>query len=952
MSFHHQQKLPYLHIDRQQGLPSGQVHNLDISSDGNVWLATPAGLSHYDGVRINTYTQKNGLGTHGLRTVYTYGNDELFIGTDAGLDKKLSENQFAPIISPADWQHGFIECVLKNPDDSFYLGTAKGLFHHMPNENAKPGFTNLVMDGFIKQLIPTKNNELWVSGKPFGLCKFSNLLQLDEALFTLKLKDEIEVITLDSSDQESLLIGGSFGVIKITPDGTEQSDLISAIPNSKVDSICSYADELWIGTNNGLYIINALGQKGFYHHENLMLALDNVQVTDIKADAQGNVWVSTQKNGAYKFSMMRQFCVEYEHPNFESVFAVREAKTNNNYAYLLASKSGLYTYSKIVGVKPFTLLEDFKEHIWDVHEIIPGKYWLATQAGLYLYSELKGLHKIGSEHPICQAPNRCLLEAQDLEVYLGTQNGLARITLNGDIHEIKDNSGAGIGYVYALASTSKNHFYVGTLGNGAWYGNALGVNRLESQYIADSDNVYCISENINGALIILCNNKVILRPTKGEERILFESEHAIAGWSVKWDLNDDVWIGTSSGLLHVDIETGAIIRNFKSLPGGDYWEFNSSNSLVMGENGDFYCGLRSNFTLLESKKLRNVNKKPELNLSKQNWENATQELIDSNHIKEGNWSLIFAFDTNWTLDETNLQFKYRLTGFNKDWSNLIDVTDLHYNSLPIGKYTLDIQAYSPLFGWGDVKSVYSFKVSSKSRFGVLSKYLVLPIYKITQGFKNAWQNLYLQDTEKKNKALIKDKILEFEQDKNALIKENQELSQQSTIDALTGVANRRAFDDYLESMIDQATRHKLKLSLILLDVDNFKNYNDTYGHIRGDEALQEVARVTKSVMRKSGDLLARYGGEEFAIVLPLSDTNSASTLAKRVIEAMDNAQIEHKAQDKRSHMTCSLGVISIDYAKTEGINARDLIKAADDNLYKAKRQGKNLHVVSEMFSKY
>ncbi len=432
--------------------------------------------------------------------------------------------------------------------------------------------------------------------------------------------------------------------------------------------------------------------------------------------------------------------------------------------------------------------------------------------------------------------------------------------------------------------------------------------------------------------------------------MLFESEHAIAGWSVKWDINNDVWIGTSSGLLHIDIETGAIICNFKSLPGGDYWEFNSSNSLVMGENGELYCGLRSNFTMLESKKLRNVNKKPELNLCKQKWKNATQELIDSNHIKEGNWSLVFAFDTNWTLDEKNLQFKYRLTGFNKDWSRLIDVTDLRYNSLPIGKYTLDIQAYSPLFGWGDVKSVYSFKVSSKSRFGVLSKFLVLPIYKIIQGFKNAWQNLYLQDTEKKNKALIKDKILEFEQDKSALIKENQELSQQSNIDALTGVANRRAFDDYLDSMIDQATRHKLKLSLILLDVDNFKSYNDTYGHIRGDEALHEVARITKSVMRTSGDLLARYGGEEFAIVLPLSDTNSASTLAQRIIEAMDNAQIEHKAQDKRSHLTCSLGVISVDYANSEDRNARDLIKAADDNLYKAKRQGKNLHFVSEMLS--
>ncbi len=948
MSFHTQQKLPYLHIDRQDGLPSGQVHNLAITSDGNVWMSTPAGLSHYDGVRVNTYTQKNGLGTHGLRTVYTYNSDELYIGTDAGLDHGLAiKTEFVQLIAPKHWQHGFIECVLKIPDGSFYLGTAKGLFHYRPGEGDRATSTELVFNGFIKHLIATKNNELWVCGKPFGVVKFDSLLHLNEPLFRLEIDNEVATIALDANDQESLLIGGSFGVQKVDSEGYTVTSLIDAIPETKVQSIHNYSDELWIGTSKGLYVINSLGEKLSYSHTDLKLALSTIQVTDIKTDEVGNVWVSTHKNGVYKISFMRQFCVEYEYPNFESIFAIRQSKSHS-YTYLLASKSGLYTYSKLAGVKPFEFVSEFKEHIWDVHESNSGHIWLATQVGLFLFSESKGLTKIGPEHPVCQAPNRCLLETEDYKVYLGTQNGLARISPDGEIQEITDASGQSIGYVYGLEASANNNFYISTIGNGAWYVNAQGVKRLGSQFIGVRDNVYCISESDSGSLVILCNNKVILKPKDSEDKILFESNHAIAGWSAKWDKNDNIWIGTSSGLLQFDSNTGLLKRNFESLPGGELWEFNSSNSLVMGEQGEFFCGLRTNFTLLETKKLRNITTKPTINLSAFEWENAEKYLLNPKHVKQGNWSLSFDFDTSWTLDESNLQFKYRLTGFNKEWSIVQKLTKLRFNSLPIGKYSLDVQAYSPLFGWGEISSLFSFQVSANSRFGALLRFLIVPIFNVTQAIKNNWQILTLQDTENKISALIKDKILEFEQDKNDLILENQALSKQSNIDSLTGVGNRRAFDNYLESMIDQAVRHKLQLSLILLDVDNFKNYNDTYGHIKGDEALQEIARIVKSVMRKSGDFLARYGGEEFAIVLPISNANSASALAKRISDATKVANIEHRSQKHREYLTCSMGIVSVNFAESAPINARTLIKAADDKLYQAKSQGKNQHLVSEI----
>ncbi|WP_052427470.1 GGDEF domain-containing protein [Neobacillus niacini] len=193
----------------------------------------------------------------------------------------------------------------------------------------------------------------------------------------------------------------------------------------------------------------------------------------------------------------------------------------------------------------------------------------------------------------------------------------------------------------------------------------------------------------------------------------------------------------------------------------------------------------------------------------------------------------------------------------------------------------------------------------------------------------------------------------FTLQKKELQKSNERLEYLSKVDGLTGIANRRSFDHYLQQKWDIAVQSNSPISLILFDIDYFKEYNDTYGHLRGDDCLKEVAATVDATVGRFQNIVARFGGEEFAVILPYTNLSDAYYIAEEIRLVVETLKIPHIKSKLNGVVTISAGVVSItpDTSKSHA----DFINCADHALYQSKQNGRNqicIYNFDETFYKY
>lgn len=210
----------------------------------------------------------------------------------------------------------------------------------------------------------------------------------------------------------------------------------------------------------------------------------------------------------------------------------------------------------------------------------------------------------------------------------------------------------------------------------------------------------------------------------------------------------------------------------------------------------------------------------------------------------------------------------------------------------------------------------------------------------------AHSSTYLMQLQR-DEAYRKLKLLqeELEESNKKLAEKNAILQRLSVIDGLTGIANRRHFDDVLKQEWKRGYREKEPLGIIILDIDFFKKYNDNYGHQGGDDCLKRVASTLNNSLHRAGDFVARYGGEEFVALLPNTDAQGAALIAELMRANIEAQNIPHVKSEVADHVTISLGVASM--LPDDLLTPEELVAKADEALYASKAHGRNRYTVAE-----
>ena len=183
---------------------------------------------------------------------------------------------------------------------------------------------------------------------------------------------------------------------------------------------------------------------------------------------------------------------------------------------------------------------------------------------------------------------------------------------------------------------------------------------------------------------------------------------------------------------------------------------------------------------------------------------------------------------------------------------------------------------------------------------------------------------------------LEDKVAERTAD---LLSANKHLERLTKIDGLTNVFNRRYFNEVINIEIERGKRSNSSLSLLMCDVDYFKNYNDAYGHLAGDDCLMKIASIIRKYFGRTADFVARYGGEEFVVILPDINSKSALSLANKLITKIEDCNLRHKDSNVSNVVTLSIGVVTKEANKVT--DSFSLIDKADIALYQAKKNGRN-----------
>ena len=664
-------------------------------------------------------------------------------------------------------------------------------------------------------------------------------------------------------------------------------------------------------------------------------------IRTVFCDREGTVWVGTNDNGLYRVT--RQFL---------TTLGEADGLASRIVYPILEDRAGTMWFGSGQVLTRFTggRLTPFPvpRQVRSFHQDREGRLWMGTGAGVLsvengavvdrpglagsapvnaILQDRDGAIWFGSNRTVVrlrneetrvftasdgvpEAPIEVLLQDRQGRLWAGSGRGLAR--LDGDRWTVLTTRDGLTGdRIRSLYEDKDGVLWVGTFDSGLSRIDRGRITNYTTRTGLFNNGVFQIFEDERGNLWIGCN-RGIYRVSRREL-----NEYA-AG---KRTSVSAVAYGTQDGMLSAECNGGR-------QPAG-----------VKARDGRLWFPTQNGVVVIDPEAVTYNTQPPVLTIESVVVDRADAAFRHGVELSPGQSDLEINYSAPSSVKAEHIQFKYKLEGLEDGWIEAGSRRTVHYSHLSPGSYVFRLTAANSDGVWNETGTTLAVRV--KPHFYQTGWFMALCLFGVvgTGSGGYAWRIQQLKANEKRLTQLVAERTAEVHERGEQLKVANAMLADLATTDPLTNVANRRRFTTFLNQEWQRAQRTKSSLSLLLIDVDHFKAYNDSSGHQAGDDCLRKVGGVLNETVQRAGDLAARYGGEEFAVILSDTDANGALAIAETIRQALETAAIPHAASPVSAHVTASIGVATAQ--PDPHSSPDDLVAACDRALYRAKELGRN-----------
>lgn len=696
-------------VNSNNGLSSEQVHTIDQDRYGRLWLAQPTGISRYNGSAIKLFKSEM-LDCLGLRTLKISAEGIVWIGTDRGLEAVTIDGKKKTWIERPEWNFGVAECVL--PVNSIiWVGTSYGLLK-LQDHQATNTLEVLYHDdlGLIRQILYIDDFHLLVASVMHGLIMHSGSQWRSFSQHPLLSVDS--VICMARSIDDYFLIGTTEGLLVIDKEEKVIQHFQLPAGNNKVTAIAVAGEHWYLGIGHDVvsvtWSVNGIRVEESYSFGSL--------INDIFIDHVDNVWICTNNQGLKKISCLRK--VLHMIGDERSAFTIKKSNHDDE---LNIGGDGFHSQVSArnsLNKSAVINAHDLSTIVWDTAIDPDFNLLLATEDGLYIEKDNQEAIKFNCEEKLVGSPNRVLL-VRGLEIWLGTISGLFKIE-NGHVQEVFGAQEIRFGYVYALSLGNDQRIWVGTLGNGLWVEGPAGFSLFTADHLDRYGNIYAIVPHSSGKILVIQEQRILIIRPNFETQLIAE-ESPVGGWCAVWINEHTVAVGSNNGVLLIDIDTCRVLQQINPHLGKAAWAFTSTRSIFFDSKDKLYCGINAGLFIVDINRFEQFLTPPTIHLEEVEWQNIVPKVNGTQYeVSTQKWSVRISVCSDWLIDENQINFQFKLIGFDKDWSTLSTEPVVKYNSLPIGQYELQCQVFVPLAGFGSPTTLLHINVLAPTWIPIFS----------------------------------------------------------------------------------------------------------------------------------------------------------------------------------------------------------------------------------------